>query len=242
MYFKTKGIVLSHIKYSDTSLVTTIYTESHGRKSFMVQGVYRNKSRFPPVLFQPLTLLDLEISVAPNRELQRIKEAALHQTFHSIPFNTTKSAITLFIAEILYKTLHEEESNPTLFSFLLHAIQLFDLNESGTANFHLWFLMNYTKHLGFYPINNYSGENTCFDITNGRFYAPLLMKPGNNDIVTAEWMHKLLNLQPDNLASLEISHTIRGFLLNQLIEFYSAHMGHLGAIKSLAVLQSVFGE
>jgi DNA repair protein RecO (recombination protein O) len=208
----------------------------------MVQGVYRNKSKFPPIFFQPLTLLDMEISVAPNRELQRIKEAALFHPFHAIPFDTAKSAITIFIAEILYKTLHEEESNPSLFSFLLHTIQLLDLNEQGTANFHLWFLVNYAKHLGFYPINNYSAENTCFDIANGRFYAPLLMKPQSDDFVLAEWMHRLLTLQSEKLASLLIDHTTRSFLLAHLIDYYNAHQGHLGTIKSLPVLQSVFGE
>jgi DNA repair protein RecO (recombination protein O) len=240
MYHKTKGIVLNHIKYADTSVVTTIYTETHGRKSFMVQGVHKARSKFPPVFFQPLTLLDLEISIAPNRELQRIKEAALHQPFHSIPFDTTKSAITLFIAEILYKTLHEEEPNNPLFNFLLHSIQLLDLNDSGTANFHLWFLINYTKHLGFYPINNYSADNSCFDVANGRFYAPLLMNPTPNDHATATWINKLLELQSNELNSLSINHVTRNALLNQLIEYYNAHQGHLGTIKSLAVLQSVF--
>jgi DNA repair protein RecO (recombination protein O) len=240
MYFKTKGIVLNHIKYSDTSLVTTIYTETHGRQSFMVQGVFRNKSKFPPVFFQPLTLLDMEISIAPKRELQRIKEASLHQPFHSIPFNTVKSAITLFIAEMLYKTLHEEEPNPPLFSFLLHSIQLLDLNDQGTANFHLWFLVNFTRHLGFYPINNYSEANSCFDVANGRFYAPVLMKPTAEDYATAKWINTLLLLQSDELSALTINHTTRNALLSQLLDYYNMHQGHLGNIKSLAVLQSVF--
>lgn len=240
MYHTTKGIVLNHIKYADTSLVTTIYTETHGRKSFMVPGVYKNKSKFPPVLFQPLTLLDLEISIAPKRELQRIKEASLYQPFHSIPFNTTKSAITLFIAEILYKTLHEEEPNYQLFNFLIHSIQLLDLNDSGTANFHLWFLINFTKHLGFYPTNNYSASNSCFDQANGRFYAPTLMSPTSEDFASAKWISKLLALQSTELNALSINHVTRNVLLTQLIEYYNAHQGHLGTIKSLAVLQSVF--
>ena len=100
MLHKTKGIVLNHIRYGDTSLVTTIYTEALGRKSFLIQGVYKKKTKFPPTFFQPLTLLELEIEVKPKRELQRIREIGLDIPFHSLPFDAVKRAISMFISEI----------------------------------------------------------------------------------------------------------------------------------------------
>ena len=46
MLQETRGIVLKHIKFGDKSIVTTIYTEQEGRKSFLVKNVYSNRSGF----------------------------------------------------------------------------------------------------------------------------------------------------------------------------------------------------
>ena len=239
MLHKTKGIILSHLKYGDTSLIATIYTEALGRKSFLIQGVYKKKSKFHPTFFQPFTLLDLELDHHPKRELQRIKELAI-QPFHSIPFDITKSTIALFLSEILYKTLKEEEPNPQLFDYLYHSIQLLDVNEAGVANFHLVFLVNLTKYLGFYPINNYSTVESLFDPVNGRFVQTLNATAAQSDRSLGPWMHQLLSLSFDQLDSLQLNHRLRADLLKLLIEFYSLHLSGLNNIKSLPVLQSVF--
>ncbi|MBS3776366.1 MAG: recombination protein O N-terminal domain-containing protein, partial [Bacteroidales bacterium] len=39
MIAKTRAIALHHIKYSDTSVILTAYTEAFGRISFMLQGI-----------------------------------------------------------------------------------------------------------------------------------------------------------------------------------------------------------
>lgn len=242
MESKTPAIVLHHLKYTDSSLVATIYTRSHGRKSFLVQGVYRARSKFPATYFQPLTLLDLEISVNPRRELQRIRELTLHVPLNSVPFEITKSAIALFLAEILYRTLREEEPNPVMFDFLSNAIQFFDLADEGAANFHLWFLINFSKHLGFYPDNNYSSSHPVFDPVNGRFYAPMLVQPSERELQNGIWLHKFMTATLEEAGILRLNHSIRNSLLMLLVEYYQVHLGGLGEIKSLPVLQSIFGE
>ena len=82
--------------------------------------------------------------------MQRVSNIQVYYPFQSIPFDPVKSCIALFVAEVLYKTLKEEESNADLFDFLIHAIQALDLNDRGTANFHLAFLVHYSRYLGFY--------------------------------------------------------------------------------------------
>jgi DNA repair protein RecO (recombination protein O) len=242
MLHKTQGIVLNHLKYGDTSLISTIYTSTHGRKTFLIQGVYKRKSRFHASFFQPLTLLDLEIYVQPRRELQRIREISIDHPFQHIPFDTTKSAIALFLSEILYKTLKEEEPNPSLFDYLYHALQFFDVNTIGSSNFHLVFLINLSRFLGFYPINNFSETNCLFDSLNGRFFPYLTTQQSESERKTSFWMHQLLNTTFENLDSLSMNHQIRNDLLRLLIEFYSLHLGGLGAIKSHSVLQNVFED
>jgi DNA repair protein RecO (recombination protein O) len=242
MLYKTKGIILNHIKYGDTSLVATMYTEALGRKSFLIQGVYKKKSKFRPTFFQPLTLLELEVDIKPKRELQRIHEISLAVPFHSVPFDAIRGAISLFLSEILYKTLKEEESNPPLFDYLYNSIQLLDIKETGIANFHLVFLVNLTKYLGFYPINNYSDTHCLFDPVNGKFTSFLTFSSENTDRVLSQYINRLLNLSFEKLEELQLNHQARNSLLKLLIEFYNMHLGGLTNVKSLPVLQNVFEE
>ena len=242
MLYKTRAIVLSHLKYGDNSLIATLYTETHGRKAFLIQGFTSRKSKFHATFFQPLTLLNLEIDISPKRELQRIKEISFAHSFQTIPFDTVKRAVTLFLAEVLYKTLREEEPNPSLFEYVYHTFQLLDIKENGSANFHLLFLMHLTKHLGFYPIDNYSETNCVFDTVNGRFYQFISSQSKAGDQTNSFLIHKLLSLPFDQLELLQLNHLTRNSLLSFIIEFYQVHLGSLGEVKSLPVLQSVFEE
>ena len=54
MLYKTRGIVLNHIKYSDTSVIVTMYTETFGRQAYIVNGVRGKKSKIKANIFQPL--------------------------------------------------------------------------------------------------------------------------------------------------------------------------------------------
>ena len=120
MLQKTRGIVLNNLKYGEKSLITTIYTELLGRKSFMVQHVFTKNSGFHSSFFQPLTMLNIQVDQKPNRDLQRIREVSLIQPFLTIPFDGSKRSITFFLAEMLLKTIKEEEANTGLFQFILY--------------------------------------------------------------------------------------------------------------------------
>ena len=150
MISTTRAIVLNHLKYDDNSLIVNLYTENMGRQVVFVKGTFSKKSATRAALFQPLHLMDIDLHYRSNRQMQRVSNTQLFYPFQTIPFDPVKSCIALFIAEVLHKTLKEEEPNPGLFVFLLHTIQALDLNERGTANFHLVFMVHYSRHLGFY--------------------------------------------------------------------------------------------
>jgi len=150
MICATRAIVLNQIRYGDSSLIVDLYTEKIGRQTIFVKGVFSKKSAVRSALFQPLHLLETQLHYRANRQMQRISNSQMYYQFQNIPYDPVKNCIALFIAEILYKTLKEEENNPKLFDFLLHTIQTLDLNDCGTANFHLAFLVHYSRYLGFY--------------------------------------------------------------------------------------------
>ena len=240
MLHKTRGIVLNHIKYSDTSVIVTMYTEIFGRQAYIINGVRGKKSKIKANIFQPLFLLDMEVYHKPKRDLQRVKEIQNASIFTTIPYDLKKSTLAIFIAEILYKTIQEQEPNPELFNYLYNSIQLLDVKEKGISNFHIYFLIHLTKYLGFFPDNNYS-ENRCyFDLKAGSF---MQIKPTHFSYLEKELstiFNKMLAFSEDQHQEFEIDYKNRIQLLEKIIDYYLLHNEGVSAIKSLEVLKEVF--
>ncbi len=112
MLVTTEGIVLHFIKYGESSVIVTIFTRDFGRQSYMVNAARSRKSQNKSNLLQPLFLVDLVAYQKPTNELHRIKELKSNQVYQNIPFNITKSSLAIFIAEVLYKSINEQESYP----------------------------------------------------------------------------------------------------------------------------------
>ena len=127
MIHKTKGIVLRTVKYGETSLVVTMFTETLGLQSYLVNGVRTptKKGTAKANLFQPAAILDLVAYHNEFKNLQRLKEfkwAHLYQHIFSV---VRKNAVALFMIELLTKSLKQPEANAELFYFvedLLHPL------------------------------------------------------------------------------------------------------------------------
>ncbi len=239
MLHKTRGIVLNYIKHGETSIVAHIYTELFGRQSYIINGVRSSHSKTKLNLFQPLTILNIEAYFKPKRELQRIKEVKNHVLLYNIPYDINKSSIAIFIAEILYKTLNESETNPTLFNFLCSSIEFLDLSDKGISNFHLAFLLHLSKHLGIFPQIDLS----CF------FYDNLKEQPNNmidyrffkNLPEKAKKGLLLIYEKPyQHLGNIKLDKSTRVILIAKLIDFYKIHFENITSIKSLEVLKEVY--
>lgn len=240
MITKTQAVALHHIKYSETSIILTAYTEVFGRLSFMLKGVRRKNSRMPLNIFQPLFLLELDVYYKEQRQLQKIKEARNAYPFQTIPWDYRKRTIALFMGEVLYKTLQEEESSPELFGFLFNNIKILDRKEKGIGSFHIYFLTHLTRYLGFFPHNNYSHSNTCFDMQNGSFTT---LKPVHNhyfEYPLSKKFHEMLKLSDNQHESISLNRTERLQLLHGLLDFYYLHIPGMGHIKSFEILKEIF--
>jgi len=240
MLQKTQGIVLNHIKYGESSIIVTIYTEVFGRQAYIINGVRGKKAKIKANLFQPLFLLDMEVYHKPKRELQRVKELQNAFIFSSIPYDLKKSTLAIFIAEVLYKTIQEHEPNSGLFKYLFSSIQMLDVKEKGTSNFHIYFLTHLTKQLGFFPDNNYS-ENYCyFDLKAGQFVQLKPMHFSFLDKASSKAFSNMLEYSEEQHQDLEIDYKVRIQLLEKLVEYYMLHNEGIKSIKSLEVLKEVF--
>jgi len=231
MLIKTRAIVLHHIKYGETSIIATLYTEKYGRLSSMVSGARTKKTKFPMTYFQPLTLLETEIYYKPNRELHRLKDLACPFHYVSIPFVIAKNAIALFLAEILYHTLREQEGNPRLFGFLFHVFQLLDTQEEGILNFHVRFLLHYAGYLGF-SLENLGALSGTSD--HREFH--------NLPYEAAKAAIEMMNTPIAQPARFIISDANRQILLDSLLNYYAEHVDGMGRLKSLPILKEIFRD
>lgn len=240
MNYKTRGIVFHHIKYNDTSLIATIYTESSGRKSFLLKGVYKPKSLVKASFFQPLSLLQLEISLSAKRELQRIKNISPTPVLNSLNSNIHKQTIVFFIAEVVYKTIREEEPNPGLFEFLYNSVLYLDTADEDISNFHLVFLLQLSRFLGFFPHNDYCETTPIFDALNGGFCHETESGTHLYSKRISSKLHLLLNLNFETASSLTFNRFERMEMLELILNFYSLHLHSHFNIQSLQILKEIF--
>ena len=110
--------------YGEKSIIAKIYTEKFGLQSYIINGVRSKKSANKFAYLQPLSLVDVNAYHKENKGLQQLKDIKLDVPFRDIPFNVYKGSIAFFIAEVIYKTIREEEPNSDLFHFLYHLLIL----------------------------------------------------------------------------------------------------------------------
>jgi DNA repair protein RecO (recombination protein O) len=239
MLQKTRAIVLHNLKYGETGLITTMYTESFGRMSFIIQGIHGKRSSVKANLLRQLSLLEMEVDYKPGRELQRVREVRNNYPFGSIPYGIVKSSLALFLAELLYKVIREEESRHNLFEFLISSIQVLDLMEEGVNNFHLLFLIQLTRYLGFAPSNNYSASDPYFDMIGGKFVSSTPPHPWYLIHSESTLLAQLLEMGYQNLTEFKTELQLRNQLLTSVLNYYGIHLGNNLNLKSLEIIKEV---
>lgn len=240
MQASTEGIVLRSIKYGESSVIATIFSREFGRQSYMINSARNKKSKNKAGILQPLFIVELVSYQKQSREVQRVKEIKNNPVYQNIPFDIIKSTQAIFLAEMLYKTISEEESYPEMFDFIKNALLMFDLMEKNLTNFHLYFLYRLTEYLGFFPDTAKKGFENWFDLKKGEIVPFEPSHPMFMNKEATRFFCTLTSLKFSEISAFKIPHTIRGYILDKLVEYYQLHFEHLGEIKALKVLQEVF--
>ncbi len=241
MLQQTKAIVLHTLKYSDSGLIVHTYTEAHGRMAYIVTVSKSKRSTLRSSLFQPLSLLEIETDFKPGKDLQRIRESRALHAFSSIPFDPSKNALAIFIAEMLYRSLKEPHIDEYLFRFLHHSIVKLDTVENSVGNFHISFLMQFAYFMGFEPHKETFAPNSFFDLQNGVFVG---LRPAFGEclnVYESGLLAKACNLNFENMHEHLFSKAEKQLLLSNIMKYYSLHLHNFSGIKSLDILFQLFG-
>ncbi|OWP84450.1 DNA repair protein RecO [Flavobacterium davisii] len=237
MLTKTKAIVLSAIRYQEKSLIVKCFTQSQGVVSYFVPSAFSNKKNSQRIAyFQPLTILEIEVNHKGKGGLKYFKEVKTAVPYHSIPFDVVKSTITLFLSEILHYVIKEEEKNEPLYLFLETAMTWLDTHDYA-VNFHINFLIELTKFLGFYPdlINE---DFPFFDLNEGCF-----VLEATSSVIDEETSHILklfMSSNFDDITNFKLDYLKRQRLLEVLLDFYALHIENFKKPYSLEVLKEFY--
>lgn len=240
MLLKTRGIVLSYLKYRETSIIARVYTERLGVQTYIVNSVRKAKPPGRIALFQPFTLLELVAYVARNSGgLTRLAEFRCAEPFQTLPYEVAKSSVVLFLSEVVSRAVREEEQNEPLFAFLHDSILAFDQQAAGGENFALVFLLQLATYLGFGV--SAGGELTDQVIMAG--HAPTAQGTvGPATLRLREFDGYLDELLRDPASSTIPNGRVRNELLHVLIRYYQLHVEQMGEIRSLDILSQVLAE
>ncbi|MEX0273231.1 MAG: DNA repair protein RecO [Flavobacteriaceae bacterium] len=238
MQVTTKAIVLSSLKYGDTSLIVKAYTRSSGLRSYLLKGILSTrKGKLKPALFQPLSQLEIVAQHRDKGTLERIREAKLNYHYTSVYKDIAKNTMVLFLAEMLNNSIQEEEGNASLFHYLETALQWFD-GHGGIANFHIYFLLGLTRFLGFFP-DTTNSHFDYFDFQEGEFVETPSMNP-TMDEKTLEYFKDFLGIHFDAIHTIKMNQQHRKELLNAIVLYFELHLQGFRKPRSLVVLNEVF--
>ena len=239
--YTARGVVLNTIKDGDKGLVVQMLTSSHGPQRFMVQGLGSRggRSGTRAALFHPLFALEFEGLESSKMQMHRFAEVHAGIVMRSIPFDVKKSTIALFMAEVLHRLVKESEANEMLFDFVWGSIEALDVADEGVANFHLWFLSNLCRFLGFSPGNEYMADG-WFDMAEGLYVGVeppkrLAMSPQN-----AQILRDMLECDVRYLGEVGLNRAQRVEFLDALLAYYAYHLDTINSVQSIKILQEVF--
>jgi DNA repair protein RecO (recombination protein O) len=220
MLHKTRGIVFRFTKYAESSIIVTIFTEQFGLQTYIVNSARSKSGKGKIALYQPLTLLELVVYHKENANILRIKEVKCFHPYQTLTSDFRKSTIALFLNEIINRAVKEQSHTRELSNFLFDSFMVLDRLVQNIENFHLVFLIQLSRHLGF-----------------GAYQPGEILTPFFNDDQEEKILNQLLTV--DYTTPVLMNQLHRRNLLDLLLRFYTLHIEGFGEIKSLAVVREL---
>lgn len=238
MQVTTNAIVLSSLKYGDTSLIVRAFTQSDGLKSYLLKGVLTSKkSKIRPAYFLPLMQLEIVANHKNKGTLESIRDVKVSVPYQTMHTDIVKNSVVLFLAEMLGISIQEQERDEGLFNYLEYALHWMDMHKLS-PNFHILFLLNLTKYLGFYPDISQQ-DLPFFDLLEGGF----CKTPSLNPLIQNEILDdfkKFLGTDFVALQTIKLTKSNRRELLKTIVQYFKLHIHGFREPKSLEVLNAVF--
>lgn len=242
MILSTKGVVLHCMDYSETSIIARVFTEQLGLQSYIVKGVRKKGARIKRNLFAPLSIIQLVANHKDGEGLRVMREASCEYQLNGIATDMSKTAVSIYISELLTRSVSAQMADPNLYEYIEDAILNLDRATESISGFPLAFTIGLTQFMGFDPHNNFSTTDVYFDMVEGNFcsappdHAYYFSSPLSNSL------SEVLTALNSGVASLKTDYATRTELLLKMLEYFRIHITTFGEIKSVQVLSDVLKD
>lgn len=208
-------IVLATTKVGENAVVVHTLSKEWGRRGFLVPSARKAGT----ALLLPLNILEAEVVDNAKSDLWSIRNIQARDTLNGIRSNLHKNTMSLFLAEVLFRTLRDGTCEDGLYEWCVGSILTLDAMEADFANFHIRFLLELAGALGFRPtladIAPFAGENT----------------PSLQPFLSADFGESML---------IPLSGERRNDLCQILLLYLEYHTDQPINVKSLAVLRELY--
>lgn len=238
---KITGIVTDILKHSDRHNVITLFTREHGRIPVLSSAGNGKSARVRNASLMPLSVITADINLNTSRELQFLGRFQRAILWKDIYFNPVKSATAMFLSEFINNYIRNSGPDPELWDFIVKCITQLDALDHGIANFHLAFLIEFSKYSGVRPDLSEFRDDALFDMRGGTIS---IMPPANRDFLGPEETKYLPLLMRMNLRTARLykfNAAQRRELLSRLLKYYGIHFPGMANLKSPEILSEVFG-
>jgi DNA repair protein RecO (recombination protein O) len=226
------AILVNRINFSESSLVLTFFTRENGIQKFIFQG---GKKKSGPLF--PLSVVEITYFKRPDSELGKITNVEAKHLLTEIRSEVLKSTIAFFVTDVLRKSLHTEEMDLVLFAFLESEIQFINQN-SKLANYPIWFLIQFSKHIGFFPY--VTSENPQFlnifdgQLSNTKPKEDVYYQGDSIKLIT-----DLIHSDRETAMQLNFPKAHRSEALKVLLSYYKYHVPHFNNLTSVEVINEL---
>jgi DNA repair protein RecO (recombination protein O) len=243
MLYKTKGIVLRSVKYRETSLVVTIFTEMFGLQTYLANGARSSKTRSAKANWlQPSNILDMVVYHNEQKNMQRIAECRFSHLYQSVHFDVIKNSIALFLIELLLHSLKQPEQHEELYFLAEKTLIALDEPAGKIANLPLYFILKTGAGLGFGLNGMYSNATPYLDLKEGNFIAQIPAHPYYLDSALSEYTWKMMQVNlPEDAAMIALNQSARRKMLTAYLDYFALHLPDFTPLKSVAILQEILG-
>ncbi|MFY8161705.1 MAG: DNA repair protein RecO [Candidatus Kapaibacteriota bacterium] len=161
-----EGIILSAIKYSDSSKILRVFTKEMGKISFIAKGAFSKNNKFGASI-EASTIGSFTYYFKNNREIQLLSESSFAYKFRNIYNDIYRIATTYIILEVLDFTLSKEQINEQAYEMAKEYLIKNDNIEINTYLNLIEFLLKYTELMGFkFNFDRINYEVKSFNLKN----------------------------------------------------------------------------
>lgn len=234
---KTTAIVLRVVDFSETSVVTTLFTEHFGKVSALAKGARRPKGPFDNAI-DMLAVARIVFLKKSSGGLDLLTEARLERRFRSAERNLERLYAGYYLAELLLEMTDEGDPHPEL--FVASNTMLAELDQGiSIATLITAFELFALKDLGHLPLLADCALCGNTIVRGARYSFGLLAggvlcgrcRPGQRQVVSVrteviDMMQLLSSIEPAAWRDVTIEPRLAGELRGVMQHYLSHHLGH----------------